>query len=1143
MSRGLHGLFKALAIIVGALLGLIVISVVSAFIFVNSPASARLAEKIGSKYVDGSVEVGAIHLKGLKHISLGIDTVRVTYPHDRFAAFDGVGARSRMLDAGRGDEADTLISLDGIRAGFELGRFLRTREIAVPELALLGPRAFYRVYDDTTSNLSVLRLPQNERDTTKQTSLRLELGRLAVFGRPSLHYSAQQDTMFVSARFDSLGAGGRLALSPGAFELHGAELELDSLMVAGRLPADTLAAFVDLIKVVESADNVYDLALDGRALARTAWGRIRVPATLRSRLALSSEDDARRIDIEKFDSRIAYVPLSADGSVILGKDVNYLDLGAHIKDCALDTLFATYSSLIPDFPVWSDGRLSADATAVGEIGNGVLPRMSACVRVPSGTLVYKPMDLSGRVDLDVDAVMQGKHLSADISRLRLVGQEFDLKVDGSGADILGADPGFDVEACLLADLRPLLAKLDLGLPVDLDGRIDLDLDGRASLSQIKALSFDDEGVTGRLVSDAVFVSMPKDTINVRTFSPDITVNSGAGGLSVSLLTDSLFFAKGDGMSAKLRDSHTSGSISKVETKRGEATKYYVRTQERSLFFRTGDTRIFARGADISASAQSRIRRERPDSLARRTPRPGRAPEAGDVDISLDTAYSKYLRDWNLYADINLAGGGVALPVMPLRTRFDKVQARFDGRDLTIDSIGVHCGTSDLGLSGHIKGLGRALVRGGALDVKADVDSRYINVNEMLAALDSGKTRKAVAIPEEDESFLIDSLADAVPELVPLKMIVVPANVTADVALNVDKADFMYFKLDSIYANAALKDRTVQLLDSGLSTQFGDLGFDAFYSAKSPRDIAAGANLKLSEVDAEGIIHMLPGVDSLMPALRSFKGKFDCLASATTQLDSNMNVIAPSLDGLLQIDGKNVSISDAGDLRRITSLLLFKNKNIGKLDDFHASAVAHDSQIEVFPFELGVDRYKLALWGMQGLDKSMYYHVSILRAPLVSRFGVNVYGTLGNWRLGLTPAKYKEGKLPTFTHELNSMQLNISDYVRNIFKKGVEQLTRYNREARERLEQSRREQDYDDVEVATLSMEEYTELDTQLFDFELEEMEAELSAEVDAILEESFVETSKLIGDYLKIYQDEVYDKGIKKKIEKLKEQESRKSKG
>lgn len=1141
MSRGLHGLFKALAIIVGALLGLIVISVVSAFIFVNSPASARLAGKIGSRYVDGSVEVGAIRLKGLRHLSLAVDSVRVTYPHDRFAAFDGVGARSRMLDAGRGDEADTLVSLDGIKAGFELGQFLRTREIAVPELALLGPRAFYRVYDDTTSNLSVLRLPQTERDTTKQTSLRLTLGRLAVSGRPSLHYSAQQDTVFVSARFDSLGVGGRLAIAPDVFELREAELELDSLRLAGRLPADTLAAFVDLIRVVEDGDNVYDLDLDGRALARTAWGRVRVPATLSSRLALSREGDGKRVDIERFDSRIAYIPLSAEGSVCLHPDSTYLDLGAHIRDCALDTLFASYSSLIPDFPVWSDGRLSADATAVGEIGKGVLPRMSACVRVPSGTLVYKPMDLSGRVDLDVDAVMQGKRLSADISRLRLVGQEFDLKVDGSGADILGADPGFDVEACLLADLRPLLDKLGLGLPVELDGRIDLDLDGRASLSQIKALSFDEEGVTGRLVSDAVFVSMPKDTIKLRTFSPDITVNSGAGGLRVSLLTDSLFFAKGDGMSAKLRDSRTSGSISKVATRGGEATKYSVRTEERSLFFRAGDTRIFARGADVSASAQSRVRPERRDSVARR-PRTVRTAEAGDVDISLDTAYSKYLRDWRLYADVDLAGGGVAMPAMPLRTRFDKVKARFDGRDLEVDSIGVRCGTSDLGLSGHIKGLGRALVRGGALDVKADVDAHYINVNEMLAALDSGKTRKA-AIPEEDDSFLIDSLADAVPELVPLKMIVVPANVTADVALNVDKADFMYFKLDSVFANAALKDRTVQLLDSGLSTQFGDIGFDAFYSAKGPRDIAAGANLKLSEVDAEGIIHMLPGVDSLMPALRSFKGKFDCTASATTQLDSNMNVIAPSLDGLLQIDGKNVSISDAGDLRRITSLLLFKNKNIGSIDDFHASAVAHDSQIEVFPFELGVDRYKLALWGMQGLDRSMYYHVSILRAPLVSRFGVNVYGTLGNWRLGLTPAKYKEGRLPTFTHEINSMQLNISDYVRNIFKKGVEQLTRYNREARERLEQSRKEQDYDNVEVAALTMEEYTELDAQLFDFELDEMEAELSAEVDAILEESYAEISARIGDYLRNYQDEVYDKGIKKKIEKLKEQESRKSRG
>ena len=61
--------------------------------------------------------------------------------------------------------------------------------------------------------------------------------------------------------------------------------------------------------------------------------------------------------------------------------------------------------------------------------------------------------------------------------------------------------------------------------------------------------------------------------------------------------------------------------------------------------------------------------------------------------------------------------------------------------------------------------------------------------------------------------------------------------------------------------------------------------------------------------------------------------------------------------------RRVCVSEAGNLRLVTSLMLFKNKNIGPLGDISANASIHDSRLDIYPFLLDVDRYQLALSGI------------------------------------------------------------------------------------------------------------------------------------------------------------------------------------
>ena len=256
----------------------------------------------------------------------------------------------------------------------------------------------------------------------------------------------------------------------------------------------------------------------------------------------------------------------------------------------------------------------------------------------------------------------------------------------------------------------------------------------------------------------------------------------------------------------------------------------------------------------------------------------------------------------------------------------------------------------------------------------------------------------------------------------------------------------------------------------------------------------------------------------MPALKSFEGRLDCNLTATTQLDTNMNVVIPTLDGLIRISGRDLEVKDAGDLRRITRLLMFRNKDIGHIDDLAVDAVVHDSRLEVFPFELGVDRYRLALQGLQGFDRSMYYHVSILRSPFLLRFGINLFGSLDNWKFNVGRARYREGRVPVYSQQLDSVQVNIAKGIRDIFETGVRRVRAFNDL-----------QDVVQTDDEALSAEEMLQVEDLALEAEMAELDAALEAEVNDVLETAAQETERLMQEYT----EQAYDKRILRKMKKM----------
>ena len=153
----------------------------------------------------------------------------------------------------------------------------------------------------------------------------------------------------------------------------------------------------------------------------------------------------------------------------------------------------------------------------------------------------------------------------------------------------------------------------------------------------------------------------------------------------------------------------------------------------------------------------------------------------------------------------------------------------------------------------------------------------------------------------------------------------------------------------------------------------------------------------------------------------------------------MHLVLPSIDGILRISGKELSIDgDSQEFKKIAKMLWFKNKQGAYVNQMDVTGMVRDNVLEVFPFVMGVDRYTLAASGLQHLDEAFNYHLSAIKSPLLVKFGINVWGDdFDHVNYGLARAKYRNVKVPDFSRQLDTVQFSLLAAIHNVFELGVE----------------------------------------------------------------------------------------------------------
>ena len=1071
MRKGLKKTLKVSLAVLASVLGLFLAAVAVVLWFVLTPSRLTpLVEEASARYLDAEVRAGKVDV-----------TLFSTFPRLTLRIDDGELVVRNMNDSVRAalPHRDSLLRFARCRVTFDPVAYLRHRRLVIHRL-LLDSASVYAWRDaDGRANWNFI--PSEKKgaeDTAAQAhtaqngagieavvlrSLRIRDADIVYNDRTTDVYARVHG---VNTRM-RMGAGSRGAAANLDFSCKDVLLRQQGNLLLRRtaLSLNTSVGFnADSMKVVlRNADlgiNDVHLALSGTVRRDT----VRKAAAMDLSIAAVAPSVEKALALIP-ESVVRHRDLTADGKVMLEGGVRGYYGSGLLPEVSFCLKIEEASARYEGLPYGID-RLNADFDAFVDL-----------MREKDSYLDLKIFQLQGN---DMDVLADAKVTDLFIDPLIVLNTKAKMDL-GSISKIFPLQDGISLSGRVDADLRirtrlSTVRNQDFGR-IFAAGLLDmedvsvrdtsrgLDVSGDMGLKFFGAKALGVDGEVSRLhfssprakaVADSVRLRVisarPGDTSNVFRMKADITMNRlgalagdslnvflGKGGVTASLGpnperknrprieaevdTDSLFVRYGD-----IRGGLNKGQVSVLADKlRDSLWRPSVTVAFNRLRGGTGDSLgVYCLKGALDAALK-------PRGSERKQPRLNVNLEAdsvyavmGDIAGGMKKGVVRLQADkvrdslWLPSGTLRFNRLVADLPQCALPVRVNRTVVSFGDRQISLEKAVVRVGRSNVTLSGTVHGLYGALKYGRLLRADLDISSRNLNLNQLM---------RAFAAPEASEQ---EVEADTVSSS--LRLFEVPGNLSIDLTADVDRLRFGKYVFSDIAGKAELKNSHIYLENLTLNAlDKASLSASLIYKAASSKFGYAGFDFKVHDIDIASLVEATPAIDSLVPMLQSFKGKVQMDVAAEGVLDSLLNIKIPSLRAAVHIRGDSLVLMDGKTFAEISKKLMFRNKEENLIDSISVNITVEDGSVNIYPFMVEIDRYQAAAGGVQNLDMSFDYHISILKSPLPFKAGLNIRGVPGDMRFGIGRAKYKDAVTPVATRKVDSARLNLSQDITRRFR--------------------------------------------------------------------------------------------------------------
>ncbi|MDE6464151.1 MAG: AsmA family protein [Muribaculaceae bacterium] len=422
-------------------------------------------------------------------------------------------------------------------------------------------------------------------------------------------------------------------------------------------------------------------------------------------------------------------------------------------------------------------------------------------------------------------------------------------------------------------------------------------------------------------------------------------------------------------------------------------------------------------------------------------------DAEVLDWGLSKGFRRYLNEWVLDGTLKTDRASLYTPYFPIRNRLSHLQVDFNNDSIVIDGLRYKAGHSDLAVDGIVSDIRRSLAgrRNNPLKVNFSISSDTLDINQLAATafagaafadrLRRGESVATARLDSEDED-LDRQFSDAVAASDTLAPILIPTNIDASIRVRANNILYSDLLLDDFSGEVLVYDGAVNLNGLHAASDAGDVSLSALYSAPRSTDIRCGMGLELKGFNIERFLGLVPAIDSIMPLMRDFSGIIDADIAATVDIDSTMNMELPTLDAAVHLTGENLAFIDPETYRTIGKWLRFRDRADNHISHMSVQLLVRNNEMQLFPFEFDIDRYRLGVVGHNDLAMNFDYHIAVLKSPLPFKFGVTVKGNPEHYKVRLGGAKFKPGMAAERVDMVDTVRINLVRQIQNVFRRGV-----------------------------------------------------------------------------------------------------------
>lgn len=809
------------------------------------------------------------------------------------------------------------------------------------------------------------------------------------------------------------------------FTLNRAVLSKPSRLTINYLPGKTKAV-VDIrnASVVrqEASGNSYTVSFSGEASSDMGGVPLvhALPVSFSGKTEFSS--DLSRIILSGYDISLGKADARVNIDMIFDKNIHINTFNCIIRDINAGSMLKHIPVAARYVPKYVNTDLvfgaSAHLTSPYTVSSSRLPSLEARIEIPRGELPY-PAKNGGTYLLKHSAIngrliMEGKETPSsyiDIPEFEISGEGTLMTLSARISDILN-DPHVMLHSKGKTDLAVagnLIAPLK---KYAISGTADNDMDLSFRLSDVQGEKLENIGFNGNISLLRYKITIPGHkamasgdtlTLDVEGKATDISgiaadVGIKAGSMTLSAPQSSLL----------IKDLVADASAI-IPRRQGAARRFDITINGKSAEAASGSTKV--RMNNFSSSFMAA------ETGSKSVPKPYIKPEKWIADslsmasishtpeylaVRLPRRMKEIMRKWETRLTVKASSGAILTPSLPLHNGFGNLDIAASFDSVKLNRLDLNSQDTHLSISGEVSNLRQFLTSASVAPLKMalNLDIDTVHINQLAGAYNHG-----LKLTRGPGASVLTVIPDTMTRTDTIALLI-PRNIIADIKASAMMTRYTNLYLYDLSTALTVRDGVLSVKDLGITSDFGALKLNFAYDTSDILKTGMDMRMALSDVNVVNFFKNFHTLLLMMPQMRNIKGQLSATADARLLLFPDMYVNMPSIWADIHMQGDNLSLHQDPFIRRITRMMLIRNSDDIRLADVSIHASVHDNLMELYPFEISFDKYRLHFGGINNFNGDMYYHLGVNKSPVPFPFGINIIGKLTHPEIRFGGAGFK-----------------------------------------------------------------------------------------------------------------------------------------